>query len=146
MQMKEFSTISEDVVTVNWVFLPRNEPCRMIDIPRGLFEAPSQKLRELFAEELHREYAFKAKINYDFEFHKVVTTLFSLFSACADVLQAIEDIAVNQTVKKDWTPDMEHFELIAPASSLAKALGDKVKNDEPVHLAVSAEENAGAIR
>ncbi|CAA7260909.1 unnamed protein product [Cyclocybe aegerita] len=63
---------SQDLVVVNWVFLPLldSESCNVVEIPRSLFEGVSKNARKKFAKEILNDYKFHAEAA-SIKFHKV---------------------------------------------------------------------------
>ena len=59
-------------VTINWLFFGKSRPpaCFIIEIPRRLFNQPSQKCQNLFARELQHRHDFHAVL-YTIKFWKV---------------------------------------------------------------------------
>ncbi|TDL23357.1 hypothetical protein BD410DRAFT_838861 [Rickenella mellea] len=129
---KEQTTATDEIkVAVNWFFfdrsLPKSRP-RVIELPRSLFDAPSQYCQPAFASELLRRHSCQADEN-SIEFWKPREPL--LPTTCngdPGWIETINDEKFGQL-----------FENIPFPSPLATAIEIETLNKDLVHLIVSAE-------
>ncbi|CAA7260723.1 unnamed protein product [Cyclocybe aegerita] len=115
--------LENQVVTLNWSFLPLRTDCMPIDIPRPAFERPMHFVRNIFAAQLREEHNFIAKIDSKFVFYKLVN-----------------DTSVSVAMGEKWLENVS-LKKMASSFSLAHEISDKIRDPEIVHLVIDATGN-----